>query len=108
VGEASGLEAADEKHCPPAHNAPYFARNATPYATNSDSQAIIKSLQFESVSMKTVDDAKKDAAVRFLDRLRAFRGSMQANSLRSGGGNRTVRPAMKRFTSRAVRRCSAI
>jgi hypothetical protein len=107
MGEASGLEAADQ-NCPPARNAPYFARNATPYATNSDSQAIIKSLQFESVSMKTVDDAKKDAAVRFSDRLRASRGSMQANSSRSGGENRTVRPEMKRFTSRTVRRGSTI
>ena len=47
------------KACPPAHNAPYFTRDFTPDATNSYSQAIVKSLQFESVSMKIVEDAKK-------------------------------------------------
>jgi hypothetical protein len=96
------------KACPPAHNAPYFARNTTPDATNSYSQAIIKSRRFESVSMKIVEDAKKDASLRFLDRSRSFRGSMQAIPSHSCGGNRTVRPAMKRFISRTVHRYSAI
>jgi hypothetical protein len=66
------LEAADEILTAGVQRA-VLARNATPYATDCYSQAMIKSLQFESVSMKIARNEKKDAAVRFFGQIVSFR-----------------------------------
>jgi hypothetical protein len=122
VGEASGPKSGRSGEDPSAHKT-----RRTSHATQRRTQPslthrrTIKSLQFESVSMKTGRNAKKMLWLRFLDRLRTFHGSIRANSSRGGGGNRTVGPhedfhiqgasaAVARFSTahRCGRNCNGI